>query len=114
MKKILFLAIGLTFFTVSCSSDTERQEREKDDFLKTEMIDYSEVKSSAEYIKLGELYNKFLYGEIDKKYFLHSSESLVIAKNFLEKIGEYNLGGYSSPQDIVFYALIKYLEILNS
>lgn len=114
MKKILFLAIGCAFFTVSCSNEAENKGNLNDNHTKTELIDYSDIKQSGEYLEFEKRYMKFVYGEIDMKQFLYTQESLDIAKAFLIRIGEYTYGGYTSIEDIISYALSKYLEISNS
>ncbi|WP_060875079.1 hypothetical protein [Myroides odoratus] len=114
MKKFFFLAVGCAFFTVSCSNEVENNGNLKDNHTKTEMIDYSAIKQSNEYLEFEKRYMEFVKREIDIKQFLYSQESLDKAKAFLIKIGEPNYGGYTSIQDIVSYALAKYLEISNS
>ncbi|MBB1151141.1 MULTISPECIES: hypothetical protein [unclassified Myroides] len=113
MKKILFPAIGCMFFAISCSNDAENKETVKDDLLKTE-LDYTSIKQSAEYLAFENRYMQYVKLEISQNDFLSTQTSLDLAKAFLIRIGEPNYGGYSSMEDIISYALAKYLEIHNS
>lgn len=114
MKKILFLAIGCVFFTISCSNEPESNGNLNDGHNKTELNTNSSIRQSTEYKEFDKLYMDLILGKIDIKEFLHSTDSFNTAVTFLLYIGEYNLGGYTTQEDIVTYALTKYLEITNS
>ena len=114
MKKILFLAIWLAFFTVSCSNDAENDGNLNDNHTKTELTNYSNVRQSTEYKDFNELYMDFVHGRIDIKQFLYSTDSFNTAVAFLIYIGEHNMGGYTTQEDIMTHALTKYLEITNN
>lgn len=114
MKKIVFLAIGCAFLTVSCSNEPENNGNLKDNHTKTELADYSLIKESDEYKAIDKLYMDYIYEKIDINQFLYSNESFDIAVTFLLSIGEYSLGGYTTQEEIMAYALTKYFEIKNS
>lgn len=114
MKKILFLAIGCAFFTISCSNEPENISNLNDSHNKTELADYSVIKESDEYKAIDKLYMDYIYEIIDIKQFLYSNDSFDIAVTFLLSIGEYSFGGYTTQEEIMAYALTKYFEIKNS
>ncbi|MGQ8868395.1 hypothetical protein [Myroides sp. TSA_177.3] len=114
MKKILFLAIGCAFFTISCSNETENIGNLNDSHNKTELNTNSSIRQSTEYKDFDKLYMDFIHGRIDIKQFLYTTESFNTAVAFLLSIGEYSMGGYTTQEDIMTYALTKYLEITNS
>lgn len=114
MNKLLFLAIGSAFFTVSCSNEPENNGNLNDNHTKTELISNSDIRQSTEYKNFDKLYMDFVHGRIDIRQFLYSTESFNTAVAFLISIGEYSMGGYTTQEDIMTYALTKYLEITNS
>ena len=114
MKKIVFLAIGCAFFTVSCSNEPENIDNLKDNHSKTELNTNSSIRQSSQYKAFNELYLDLILGKLDIKEFLHSTDVFNAAVSFLLYIGEYSLGGYTTQEDIATYALIKYLEITNN
>ena len=107
-KKMLVLGVGLLVMATGCSVDESKNGESKND--KTE-FNMNDIQDSDQFRAFENLYFQFINGKIKHTDFL---SSVNIAKDFLNKLGETNYGGYTNPEEIVGFALIKYLEIISN
>ncbi|MGQ8867943.1 hypothetical protein [Myroides sp. TSA_177.3] len=112
-KTMLVLAMGGLLMFTSCSSDESITSSSLDGNSKVEM-NTNPIRDTTEFKDFENLYNQYTSGEIDQVEYLEGTESVDIAKKFLEKLGETTYGGYTDGPDIVGFALVQYFIVISS